>query len=241
MRDIEHTITLNKYGYRVRDESDDRNNILQKALTRYVAKLEPELDFRTGGCSLTVQNGKGLAGVSEQSDSDDDDDDDPSERGSVAGQLGRLKVNTNPPLGEWVTLVRSPERIEFKETRSSKTSSGGRRGAAASADAPGAGRTSLTVCHSLRCRAPDAEAQVSKFVMGAYKWCVVLSRAPRPTVCASRASCWCAAPRVYEARVVLLPAVSAPPPFQSLFVLVLIFVPPAQGACDVNHPPGGRF
>ena len=157
------------------DDASSRNAILQKALTRYIAHLEPSLDFEAAGVALVSAKARGVRDdSSDSSDTSDDDDDDGGGDGgggdgSVARQLARMTISLHPPQNEWVTLRTSPARVEFKEERVTKRpkSAGG---ASADALAPGAGRTAVTLVHSLRCRAPRAEAHVAALVDDAYAW-----------------------------------------------------------------------
>ena len=150
------------------DDASSRNAILQKALTRYIAHLEPSLDFEAASVALVSAKAKGVRDGSDSSDSsdesEDDDDDGGGGDGSVARQLARMRLSVHPPQSEWVALRAGGggggggPRVEFKQERTTKRPKGGGGGAGADAGQPGAGRTSVSIVHSLRCRAPDAEA-----------------------------------------------------------------------------------
>eukprot|EP01052_Picozoa_sp_SAG31_P007680 SAG31_NODE_370_length_16651_cov_3.511056_7_plen_155_part_00 len=88
-----YIFSYNRWGYAVGGggADDDRNNILQRALTLHVAALEPSLDFVDARVVLTQVRSKN----GNNSDSDDDDDGDGAS-GSVASQLKKFFVSNIP-------------------------------------------------------------------------------------------------------------------------------------------------
>jgi hypothetical protein len=97
-RTIEFQQRHNKYGYRIHEaDSDDRNQILQKAVTLFIASKEKDLDMWQGDIALS----KPIAKAKKSSSYDSSDDED---TGEAAEQLKKYKVMTVPPKGQWVDI-----------------------------------------------------------------------------------------------------------------------------------------
>jgi len=158
-RELKYEQRLDKYGYRVNDrDTGERNNILQRAVSMYVAELEPcHLDLLNARVSLTKVQAAGKNGSDSDSDNDEGD-------GTVAAQLKKFNVSTIPPQREWVTVQTSAGggHIEFKEEVSSKAQ-GGRSGSDESK-----GCVTISTRHCFRSRARDADGVISAFIRRAF-------------------------------------------------------------------------
>lgn len=139
---------INSYGYRIDDDGDDRNNILQKALTLHIAALEPDLDFEGARVVLTKKVESNTKGG--ESDSDDEGDGD----GSVGTQLKKFVVSTVPPQEQWVTIQKYPH-IEYMLTVTLESAGGGGEGSSGKL-------TTVTTTHTMRSRAANADTVVNE-------------------------------------------------------------------------------
>ena len=176
-RVIEHKQLFNKYGYEMDTTSDERNSILQKALTRFVAKLEAELDMPDARVSLQEKlrsqeagDGDGGGGGGDGDSDDDDDEEDDSTRGSVASQLKKFNINIVPPAEKWVVVQKSP-KVEYMVNTKTKSSGGGKSDSTR-------GPTTVTTTVFLRSRARStsavrarsiADKAIQEFVQKAYR------------------------------------------------------------------------
>jgi chaperone BCS1 len=180
-RTLVHSVRYNRWGYAISDSAtdDDRNSILQKALTLHIAALEPGLDFPRSRVALTKRV------ESEQAEGYDSDDE--TTRGSVAAQLKKFEVSMVracrrtaspiyaagflcgcsdsgfgqrqlPPPGEMVVVQQSPQ-VEFSTSIDTKKQGGSNSGG---------GMTTVNTTFTLRSRAPRADLVVSAFIGTAY-------------------------------------------------------------------------
>ena len=155
-RSIQFQQRYNSSGYRIDGGGDDRNNILQKAITLHIAALEKDLDFEGARVALT----KKVESSASSKEADGNDDSDDEGDGSVATQLKKFEVSTVPPQEQWVTVQKHPH-IEFMQVISSESTGGG---------GEDSGKlTTVTTSYTMRSRATGADKVVNDFIIAAYK------------------------------------------------------------------------
>lgn len=105
-RDIEFELMRNSWGS-VLTGSEERNNILQKAITLYLSSRKT--DYQVAQCSLmSVKNANQWGDYDDSGSSKDDGD-----SKSGAGPLKKYKVTTVAPNNIWVEIE---DGLEFKQT-----------------------------------------------------------------------------------------------------------------------------
>jgi hypothetical protein len=154
-RTIEFQQRHNKYGYRIHEaDADDRNQILQKAITLFISSKEKDLDMWSGDIALS----KPIT-TKKSNDSSDDED----ESGEAADQLKKYKVMTVPPKGQWVDIGNSLWFWEEREVAQTGKDSQGETAVK---------HTIITVRMRLQANTADAEERVEKFLKEAFDFYV---------------------------------------------------------------------
>ena len=148
-RSIVYEERLNTWGYRV-GGTDERNNILQKALCLYVSHVQNEAKLDDANFALSD-----VGKTDYESDYDSDSE---SDSESPADQLMKYSIVTKPPEGIWVQVT--PD-IEFIHDCDDETE-----------DEDGKKKAFQTTRSSyrLRCKTKDASAKINEFVKKAYDW-----------------------------------------------------------------------
>lgn len=114
IRTIEHVEMRTSWGSRISGE-DEKNNILQKAITLYLA--DQDVDYRKCDLNLTAIKGRKYRYNSKKtSESDNESDDDEPEEdtyGNTATQLKAYRIHRMPPPGQWVEVE---DDIRFRQS-----------------------------------------------------------------------------------------------------------------------------
>eukprot|EP00041_Stephanoeca_diplocostata_P017462 m.352401 g.352401 ORF g.352401 m.352401 type:complete len:620 (-) comp20708_c0_seq1:305-2164(-) len=113
VRTIEHVEMRTSWGSRISGE-DEKNNILQKAITLYLA--DQAVDYKKCDLNLTAIKGRKYRyNLKKGCDSDDESDNEPEEDayGNTATQLKAYRIHRMPPPGQWVEVE---DNIRFRQS-----------------------------------------------------------------------------------------------------------------------------
>lgn len=154
VRVIEYEFRLTSWGSVVKQNGkEERNNILQKALTLYIAEqLTVKLD--TGNVSLMAVQEKGKR----------DEDSWEMVYGSTAEQLKQYSVNILPPMDTWVTLK---PYLEFMQSNGEEEES---KGGGEKNTNPGPKKQ--TTLFSFKTDRAHGEKYIDDFIKEAFNWYV---------------------------------------------------------------------
>lgn len=167
-RTIEYTTRKDRWNSRA-GAADEKNNILQKAITLYLAKRDVNYDV----CDINLQAVKAQQWANDEDDSDDEDSVAGQEDvyGNTAAQLKLYRVTRMPPPGVWVNVA---DGITFRQ--STDADSGGDEGGdEGGRRTPGGGQkrenapSSERIIFELSSDAADGRERIEAFIAEAYQ------------------------------------------------------------------------
>lgn len=137
-------------GYGQLSGRDERNNILQKALTLYIGETAGAKNYKVANVSLLAAKEKGIRDESTWD----------MNYGSTADQLKRYQVTTVPPKDEWVKVS---DGIEFKEVEEKDDSSDSENKKERSVE-------KSTTLFMFRSERSDAGSRIDDYLQAAFHW-----------------------------------------------------------------------
>lgn len=171
-RTIEYVQQKNSYGNNNR--ADEKNNILQKAITLYLTQQGVNYDC----CDMNLQAVKRAPYSWENTENSDDEDENDNGSngedvyGNTASQLKLYNLTRMPPPGEWVDIGNS---ISFRQSTNAENTDeeedeggggrGGRGGRSRKRDAPSSERIIFELSSDL----DDGRDRIEEFIQSAYK------------------------------------------------------------------------
>jgi len=137
-------------GYGKLSGRDERNNILQKALTLYIGETAGAREYKNANISLLAAKEKGIR----------DEHSWDMNYGSTAEQLRRYSVTTVPPKDEWVSIA---DGIEFKEAEEVDDSRGEENKSASKVE-------KKTILFLFRSERENAGELIDNYLVKAFEW-----------------------------------------------------------------------